>query len=50
MGEEDLQALRAAGWDDRAIVDLTLLVAYYNLVNRVASGLGVELEYREKGL
>lgn len=44
MGEADLDALRAAGWDDRAIVDLTLVVAYYNLVNRLAGGLGVELE------
>jgi len=44
VGEGDLEALRAAGWDDRAIVDLTLVVAYYNFVNRIASGLGVELE------
>lgn len=40
----DLDALRRAGFDDRAILDLTQVVAYYNFVNRLASGLGVELE------
>lgn len=44
IGEEDLEALRRAGLDDRAILDLTLIVAYFNFVNRVASGLDVELE------
>lgn len=44
IGEEDLEALRRAGLDDRAILDLTLIVAYFNFVNRVVSGLGVELE------
>ncbi len=43
---EDLEPLRAAGLDDRAIVDLNQVVAYFNYVNRVASGLGVELESR----
>lgn len=41
---DDVEVLRRAGLDDRAIVDLTLLVAYFNFVNRVASGLGVSLE------
>lgn len=40
----DLEALRRAGFDDRAILDLTLVVAYFNFVNRIASGLRVELE------
>lgn len=44
VGDEDLAALREAGFDDRAILDLTLIVGYFNFVNRVASGLGVELE------
>ncbi len=30
--------------DDRAILDLTLVVAYFNFVNRLADGLGVPLE------
>jgi uncharacterized peroxidase-related enzyme len=46
MARDDLAPLRAAGLDDRAIVDANQVVAYFNLVNRVASGLGVELEPR----
>lgn len=37
----DLDHLREAGLDDRAILDLTLVVAYFNFANRVASGLGL---------
>ena len=40
----DLAALRAVGWDDRAILDLNQVVAYFNYVNRIADGLGVRLE------
>jgi uncharacterized peroxidase-related enzyme len=41
---EDIAALRAAGLDDRAIHDACAIVAYFAFVNRVADGLGVELE------
>ena len=37
-----IDALRAVGLDDRMILDLTLVASYFNFVNRVASGLGVE--------
>jgi alkylhydroperoxidase family enzyme len=36
--------LREAGWSDRAILDITLVVSYFNFVNRMADGLGVQLE------
>ncbi|WP_397546490.1 peroxidase-related enzyme [Rhodothermus marinus] len=39
--EGDVQRLRALGWTDRDILDLTLIVAYFNFVNRIALGLGV---------
>jgi len=42
--EEDLAVLRTAGLSDTAIHDTACVVAYYNFVNRVASGLGVQLE------
>lgn len=42
--QEDLRSLRDAGLDDRAIVDANQVVAYFNYVNRVAHGLGVDLE------
>jgi uncharacterized peroxidase-related enzyme len=44
MTEGDLAALRRFDLSDRDIVDLNQVVAYYNYVNRVADGLGVELE------
>ncbi len=37
-------ALRQAGLSDRAILDATQIIAYFNFVNRIALGLGVELE------
>jgi len=42
--EDDLDLLRAQGLDDRAIVDANQVVSYFNYVNRVADGLGVQLE------
>lgn len=44
MSAADLAPLRAEGLSDRDIVDLNQVVAYFNDVNRVADGLGVELE------
>ena len=44
MTAEDVDALRAAGFGDRAILDICQVVAYYNYVNRLADGLGVALE------
>jgi uncharacterized peroxidase-related enzyme len=40
----DVDALRASGLADRDIVDANQVTAYFNYVNRVADGLGVELE------
>lgn len=42
MTESDLGELRAVGLDDRDILDLTLITAYFNFVNRIAQGLGVD--------
>jgi uncharacterized peroxidase-related enzyme len=41
MTESDLDPLRAEGLSDRDILDITLVVAYFNFVNRIALGLGV---------
>ena len=41
---EDLEELRRAGYDDAAIHDAALVVAYFSFANRLADGLGVELE------
>jgi len=34
-------ALRAAGFDDRAILQITLIASWFNYINRVADALGV---------
>ena len=44
MTAEDVQALRNVGFDDLAIHDICCVTAYFAFVNRVADGLGVELE------
>jgi uncharacterized peroxidase-related enzyme len=41
MTADDLQKLRAAGFDDRAILQITLIAAWFNYINRVADALGV---------
>ena len=38
---EDLDTLRAVGFDDRAILQITMLAAWFNYINRVADVLGV---------
>lgn len=40
----DVETLRAAGYDDRGIHDIAAITAYFAFVNRIADGLGVELE------
>jgi len=42
--ESDVDELRNAGFDDTDILDIVQVTAYYNYVNRMACGLGVELE------
>lgn len=42
--ESEIHSLRQAGWSDRAILDCTLIISYFAFVNRIADGLGVQLE------
>ncbi len=44
INARDIEALRGVGLDDRAIHDACAIVAYFAFVNRIADGLGVELE------
>ena len=41
---EDVERVREYGFDDAAIVKATEIAAWYNLVNRIVSALGVTLE------
>lgn len=47
MTESDLGELRAVGLSDKDILDLTLIVGYFNFVNRMAVGLGVDFSADE---
>jgi uncharacterized peroxidase-related enzyme len=38
---KDHEALRAVGFDDRGIVQITLIASWFNYINRVADALGV---------
>ncbi len=46
MEESDVSLLRAEGFSERDVVDANQVVCYFNYVNRVADGLGVDLEAR----
>ncbi|QVK21854.1 peroxidase [Mycoplasmatota bacterium] len=40
----DIEILRNEGFNDKDNFDINQVVAYFNYVNRVVNGLGVELE------
>ncbi len=44
MSEDDVKKLREKGFSDEAILDICQVAGYYAFVNRLADGLGVELE------
>lgn len=39
--KKDHDALRGAGFDDKAILQITLIASWFNYINRVADALGV---------
>lgn len=41
---EDHKKLRAVGFDDRGILQITLIASWFNYINRVADALGVGRE------
>jgi uncharacterized peroxidase-related enzyme len=44
MRREDVEALRRVGFSDADVLHIAEVTAYYAFVNRIADGLGVELE------
>ena len=44
MSADDVEALRAHALSDEAIHDAVQVIAYFNYINRVADGLGTDLE------
>ena len=41
IGPQDHARLREAGFEDRAILQITLIASWFNYINRVADALGV---------
>lgn len=37
----DVDALRAVGFDDTGVLQITMIAAYFNYINRIADALGV---------
>jgi len=44
MRREDVETLRRAGLDDRAILDAVQVAGYFNYINRLVEALGVPPE------
>ena len=44
ISPRDHEGLRAAGFDDRGILQITLIASWFNYINRVADALGVGRE------
>ena len=44
IGRQDHERLRAVGFDDRGILQITLIASWFNYINRVADALGVGRE------
>jgi uncharacterized peroxidase-related enzyme len=42
--KNDIDGLRAVGFDDRGILQITLIASWFNYINRVADALGVGRE------
>lgn len=44
MVESDVDAVSAAGWDERALHDAVLVCALFNFMNRMVEGLGIRAD------
>ena len=47
MEEDDVKSLRENGYSDEEILSIALITNYFNFVNRVANGLGVDFSEEE---
>jgi len=41
ISQQDHERLRANGFDDKTILQITLIASWFNYINRVADALGV---------
>ncbi|MBZ0137081.1 MAG: hypothetical protein K8I27_11980 [Planctomycetes bacterium] len=41
---EDIEGLKQAGWTEEQVVSAAQIIGYFNHLNRLADGLGIDLE------
>lgn len=44
MSRDDVEKLRQSGFGDEAILEIVQITGYFNYINRVADGLGIDPE------
>jgi alkylhydroperoxidase family enzyme len=44
VDEEHIEGLRRHGWSDAAVHDAIQVISFFNYINRVADGVGIEDE------
>jgi alkylhydroperoxidase family enzyme len=44
VSEADVEGLRSQGWSDAGVHDAIQVIAFFNYINRVAEGVGIERE------
>lgn len=42
MKQEDVDAILSMGWDEKAVIDASLICSFFNFMNRWVDGLGLE--------
>lgn len=50
VGRQDVEALRAAGFDDAGIHDIVQITGFFCYYNRLADGLGIDPEPATPGM
>jgi uncharacterized protein YciW len=45
--KDDIIQMRSVGFSDKEILDINLIISYFNFVNRIALGLGVSFSAEE---
>jgi uncharacterized peroxidase-related enzyme len=45
VDRDDIEALKRAGWDEAAIFEAVLAIAWLNFINRISIGLGVVADF-----
>ncbi len=48
ISPQDHERLRGVGFDDKAILQITLIASWFNYINRVADALGVGRDGRDE--